>query len=114
MNILHIRVGDPMAATLDRAKATMQALELGESPSPSFGIGFESLPQFFAVCTPRRRPSGVRAMGRDRPAAAVDPASRMEPARGGLRGDAGFAQTPSTAASTGSSGSRDHSFQDPK
>lgn len=41
MNILHIRVGDPMAATLDRAKATMQALERGESPSPIFGIGSE-------------------------------------------------------------------------
>ncbi|WP_018913218.1 hypothetical protein [Thiomonas sp. FB-6] len=54
MNILHIRVGDPMAATLDRAKATMQAIERGERPFPYFGIGFDSLPQFFGVFTPRR------------------------------------------------------------
>ncbi len=54
MNTLHIRVGEPIVATLDRAKATMRALERGESPVPYFGIGFDSLPQFFAVFTPRR------------------------------------------------------------
>lgn len=54
MNTLHIRVGDTMAATLERAEATMQAIERGESPMPYFGIGFDSLPQFFAVFTPRR------------------------------------------------------------
>ena len=45
---------DMMATTLERAETTMQAIERGESPSPYFGIGFESLPQFFAVFTPRR------------------------------------------------------------
>lgn len=54
MTTLHIRVGDPVVTTLDRAKATMQALERGDSPVPYFGIGFDSLPQFLAVFTPRR------------------------------------------------------------
>ncbi len=54
MKTLHIRVGDPVVTTLDRAKTTMQALERGESTVSYSGIGFDSLPQFFAVFTPRR------------------------------------------------------------
>ncbi len=54
MKTLHIRVGETMTITLERAEATMQAIERGESPPPYFGIGFDSLPQFFAVFTPRR------------------------------------------------------------
>ena len=54
MKTLHIRVGDPLSSTLKRAEATMLALERGEEPPPYFGIGFESLPQLFAVFTPRR------------------------------------------------------------
>lgn len=54
MNVLHIRVGDPIGGTLDRAKATMQAIERGEHPPRYVGIGFDSLPQFFGVFTQRR------------------------------------------------------------
>ncbi len=38
----------------------MHAIERGESPPPYFGIGFDWLPQFFAVFTPRRWELGSR------------------------------------------------------
>ena len=38
----------------------MQAIERGESPPPYFGIGFDGLPPFFAVFTPRRWELGSR------------------------------------------------------
>ena len=54
MNTLHIHVGEPMVATLDRAKIAMQAIARGETPEPYFGVGFESLPQLMTTFTPRR------------------------------------------------------------
>lgn len=54
MNTLHIHVGEPMAATFDRAKTAMQAIARGETPEPYFGVGFESLPQLMTTFTPRR------------------------------------------------------------
>lgn len=54
MNTLHIHVGEPMAATLDRAKTAMRAIARGDTPEPYFGVGFESLPQLMNTFTPRR------------------------------------------------------------
>jgi predicted transcriptional regulator len=54
MNTLHIRVGEPMDATLERAKAMMLAIERGEVPEPYFGVGFDSLAELLAAFTPRR------------------------------------------------------------
>lgn len=53
-NILHIRVGEPIEASLDRARKAMQAIERRQAPQPYYGVGFADLPQMLAVFTPRR------------------------------------------------------------
>lgn len=77
--ILNVKVAEPMAASLDRARATMEALQQGGKAAPYYGVGFESLSQMLAVFTPRRLeligalrergPSSIaalaRALGRD-------------------------------------------------
>jgi predicted transcriptional regulator len=54
MKVLHVKVAEPVREMLDRAQATMEALDAGESPEPYFGIGFESLEQMLGVLSPRR------------------------------------------------------------
>lgn len=53
-NILHIEVGAPVQASLERARRTMEALQRGRAVEPWFGIGFADLPELLAVFTPRR------------------------------------------------------------
>lgn len=52
--VLHVKVAEPMADVLGRARTTMETLEKGKMPKPYFGVGFESLPQMLAVFTPKR------------------------------------------------------------
>ena len=54
MKVLHVQVAEPVRASLDRARLTMEALERGETPEPYFSVGFESLPQLLAIFTPKR------------------------------------------------------------
>jgi predicted transcriptional regulator len=54
MRVLHVKVAEPVADMLDRARQTMDALDAGEAPEPYFGIGFESLEQMLDVFTPER------------------------------------------------------------
>lgn len=52
--VLHVKVAEPMAEILGRARTAMETLEKGKTPKPYFGVGFASLPQMLAVFTPRR------------------------------------------------------------
>jgi len=52
--IFHIEVGAPIAGSLARAQATMEALEQGRTPEPWYGIGFVSMPQMLGVFTQPR------------------------------------------------------------
>ena len=54
MNILHVKVAEPPAHLLERARIAMEALDAGDLPEPYFGIGFESLPQLLEIFSPRR------------------------------------------------------------
>jgi predicted transcriptional regulator len=48
-NVLHVKVVEPMADLLDRARGAMESLDAGVIPEPYFGIGFESFPQLLEV-----------------------------------------------------------------
>ncbi|MEW6166210.1 MAG: hypothetical protein AB1651_00680 [Pseudomonadota bacterium] len=77
--VLNVKVGEPAAASLARARVAMEALQRGRKAAPYFGVGFESLAQMLAVFTPKRleliaalREQGpmtvaalARALGRD-------------------------------------------------
>jgi hypothetical protein len=39
MTVLHVKVAEPMADMLGRARVAMEALDAGELPEPYFGIG---------------------------------------------------------------------------
>ncbi len=52
--VLHVKVAEPPAEMLGRARTTMEALERGTTPESYFGVGFESLPQMLSVFTPKR------------------------------------------------------------
>lgn len=49
MKVLHVKVAEPMAGLLERARGVMESLDAGATPEPYFGIGFESLPQLLEV-----------------------------------------------------------------
>lgn len=52
INTLHIKVGEPIQASLERARRTMEAPKHGQTAEPYFGIGFADLPRLLAVFTP--------------------------------------------------------------
>jgi predicted transcriptional regulator len=52
--ILHLTIGEPMEASLARAKAAMKAAKQGKRIKPYFGAGFEDAGEMFAVFTPKR------------------------------------------------------------
>lgn len=52
--ILHLTVGEPMAASLARASAAMKAARQGKSAQPYFGVGFDDVGELFSVFTPKR------------------------------------------------------------
>lgn len=54
IKVLHVKVAEPMTASLHRAQVTMEALQQGKTPEPYYGVSFESLPQMLAVFTPKR------------------------------------------------------------
>jgi predicted transcriptional regulator len=55
MKVLHVKVAEPVANILERARSTMERLDAGgPTPEPYFGIGFESVSQMLAVLTPKR------------------------------------------------------------
>lgn len=52
--VLHVKVAEPMAEMLGRARTTLEAIDRGKVPEPYFGVGFESLPRMLSVFTPKR------------------------------------------------------------
>ena len=53
-NILTIKVGTGIQSSLALAQQMMERLELGEEPSPYFGVGFKDMSQMLGVFTPKR------------------------------------------------------------
>lgn len=51
---LRIRVGEEARESLDRAAATMLALQQGKQPAPYFGLGFAEVGQLLSMFTPKR------------------------------------------------------------
>ena len=52
--VLHVTVGEPMAASLARATAAMKAAKQGKPAQPYFGVDFDEVGEMFAVFTPKR------------------------------------------------------------
>ena len=52
--ILHLTVGEPVQASLTRAKAAMKAARQGKRVNPYFAVGFDDVSEMFAVFTPKR------------------------------------------------------------
>lgn len=53
-SILHLTVGEPMAASLARAAAAMNTAKQGKCQQPYFGAGFDDVGEMFSVFTPKR------------------------------------------------------------
>jgi len=52
--VLHLTIGEPVEASLARAKAAMKAVKQGKQIKPYFGAGFDDAGEMFAVFTPKR------------------------------------------------------------
>jgi predicted transcriptional regulator len=52
--VLHLTVGEPMAASLARAAAAMKAAREDKPAQPYFGVGFNEVGELFSVFTPKR------------------------------------------------------------
>lgn len=52
--VLHLTVGEPMAASLARAAAAMKAAKQGKPAQPYYGVGFDEVGELFAIFTPKR------------------------------------------------------------
>ncbi len=53
-NVLHLTVGEPMAAGLARAAAAMKAARQGKKMTSYHGVGFDNVGELFSVFTPKR------------------------------------------------------------
>jgi predicted transcriptional regulator len=53
-SVLHLTVGEPMAASFTRAATAMKAAKQGKPINPYFGVGFEDVGTLFAVFIPKR------------------------------------------------------------
>jgi predicted transcriptional regulator len=53
-SVLHLTVGEPMAASLARAAAAMKAAKQGKPAQPYFGVGFDDVGDLFSVFTAKR------------------------------------------------------------
>lgn len=54
MKTLNIHLNHPAERAIDAFGATLQQLEAGQVIAPHFSIGFENVPQFAKVFTPKR------------------------------------------------------------
>ncbi len=54
MKVLQVRIGKPLAASLDRFGKALKSARAGRAPKPYFGIGFRTMAQFGGVFTPKR------------------------------------------------------------
>ena len=52
--VLHVSVGETVAAHVARARTGMEALQRGKTPKPHFGVGFAEVGQMLATFTPKR------------------------------------------------------------
>jgi predicted transcriptional regulator len=52
--VLHVTVGEPMAASFARASAAMKSAKLGKPAQPYFAVGFDDVGELFSVFTPKR------------------------------------------------------------
>ena len=52
--ILTIKVGTGIQSSLALAQQMMERLDVGEEPTPYFGVGFNSVSQMLSVFTPKR------------------------------------------------------------
>ena len=54
MNVLQVKVGEPIKESLADFGAALGAAMDGKAVEPYFGVGFETMAQFGAVFTPKR------------------------------------------------------------
>jgi predicted transcriptional regulator len=52
--ILTIKVGTGIQSSLALAQQMMERLDVGEEPTPYFGVGFKNVSQMLSVFTPKR------------------------------------------------------------
>lgn len=52
--VLHLTVGESVAASLARATAAMKAAKQGKTAQPYFGVGFDDVGELFSIFTPKR------------------------------------------------------------
>lgn len=52
--VLHLTVGEPIAASLARARDAMLTAKQNLPAQPYFGVGFDDVGELFAVFTPKR------------------------------------------------------------
>lgn len=53
-NILHLTVGEPVSASLDRARDAMLSVRENSPVQPYFGVSFDDVGELFSVFTPKR------------------------------------------------------------
>ncbi len=53
-SVLHVRVGEDWKANLERARATLHAVESGRKPKPHFAVAFSEISQLLSVFTAKR------------------------------------------------------------
>ncbi len=54
MNVLQVKVGEPIEKSLAGFGEALEAARAGEEVEPYFGIGFQTMSQFGEVFTPKR------------------------------------------------------------
>ncbi len=54
MNVLEVRIGEPMKTSLARFGKALTRAKVGKSSKPYFGVGFRTMAQFGEVFTPKR------------------------------------------------------------
>ena len=54
MKVLEVRVGEPLAASLERFGKAWTGAKAGRASKPYFGVGFRTMAQFGVVFTPKR------------------------------------------------------------
>ncbi len=54
MNVLEVRIGEPLAGSLARFGKALSGARAGRTLKPYFGVGFRTMAQFGGVFTPKR------------------------------------------------------------
>ena len=54
MNVLEVRIGEPVRTSLARFGKALTSAKAGKASKPYFGVGFRTMAQFGEVFTPKR------------------------------------------------------------